>query len=86
LLHLSAPATTDGFGAALDSEWLLAGLSRLPEEQRVALLLHDVHGYSVRELSAITKCPEGTVKARLHYARKKVQEILICPDEEASNE
>jgi len=76
----------DEVKSMLDSEWLLEGIARLPADQQVALLLHEVHGFSVSELAAITGSPEGTVKARLHYARKALQQILICPDGEAKDE
>lgn len=69
----------------LDSEWLLAGIAKLPNPQQVALILHEVHGFSVKDVAEFTGCPEGTVKARLHYARATLQQILICPDEEAHN-
>jgi RNA polymerase sigma-70 factor (ECF subfamily) len=82
ICHLAPVKTRDEVEAALDSEWLLGAISKLPKDQQLALLLHDVHGYSVRELSVIAQCPEGTVKARLHYARKKVQELLDCPNED----
>jgi len=66
----------------LDAEWLLEGLSQLKDEHRVALLLYEVHGFSVKEVAEITHSPEGTVKARLHYARQRLRQILICPQEE----
>lgn len=66
----------------VDAEWLLAGLRQLSEEHRLALLLHEVHGFSVKEVAAMTRAPEGTVKARLHYARRRLREILVCPEEE----
>jgi len=66
----------------LDSEWLLDGIAKLNPQHRIALLLHEVHGFSVGEVATITGSPEGTVKARLHYARKRIQQILICPDGE----
>jgi len=66
----------------VDSEWLLGGLAKLTPTHRLTVLLHDVHEFSVREVAAITGCPEGTVKARLHYTRKKLQQALCCPDQE----
>ena len=75
---LSAPQTE----TLLDAEWLLGGLDKLTPPHRIAVLLHDVHGFSVGEVAQITGSPEGTVKARLHYARKHLQRLLICPDEE----
>jgi len=81
LCHLPQPRRQSDADAALDAEWLLAGLAKVSEDHRVALILHDVHGFSVAEVASIVKSPEGTVKARLHYARKRLQQILVCPNE-----
>jgi RNA polymerase sigma-70 factor (ECF subfamily) len=74
------PPTAVSADSMIDSEWLLAGLCQLSSEHRIALLLYEVQGFSVKEVAAITHCPEGTVKARLHYARKRLREILVCPE------
>ena len=82
ICHLSTPKEPATVDTMIDGEWLLGGMAKLSNEQRITLLLHDVHGFSVNEVATITHCPDGTVKARLHYARKKLQRILICPDQE----
>ncbi|MHB2022976.1 MAG: RNA polymerase sigma factor SigM [Mycobacteriales bacterium] len=46
-----------------------AALARLPQEQRVALLLVDMLGHSVQEAAGITGVPEGTVKSRCARGR-----------------
>ena len=45
-------------------------MRRLPEKYRTVIILHYFRGYDVKELSAILKIPEGTVKYRLHRARE----------------
>jgi RNA polymerase sigma-70 factor, ECF subfamily len=58
------------------SQWIEAGIARLPVEQRLALTLCDVHGYAYEEISEMTGMPMGTVKSRINRARAKLREHL----------
>ena len=51
-------------------------LSRLSEEHRLVVLLHDVEGYKLAEIQALAGTPVGTLKSRLHRARARLREIL----------
>lgn len=51
-------------------------ISRLSPEMRAVVILHDVEGLTHREISDILRCSEGTVKSRLHHARKKLRRLL----------
>ena len=53
------------------------GIRALPPEQRLALVLCDVHGYAYEEIVEITGLPMGTVKSRINRARTKVRDFLI---------
>ncbi len=44
-------------------------IAKLPEEQRVVLLLVSVEGMKYREAAAVLGCPIGTVMSRLSRAR-----------------
>lgn len=55
---------------------LTAELERLPERLRMPVLLHDVEGYTHREISGMLDIPEGTSKARLFEARTRLREAL----------
>ncbi len=57
-------------------ERLERAIELLPEEQRVALLHCDREGLSYREIADIMETPLGTVMSRIHYARKKLREVL----------
>jgi RNA polymerase sigma-70 factor, ECF subfamily len=57
-------------------EQVLALLQRLPVEQRSALLLNCVEGFSLEEIAQITEVPVGTVKSRLHTARHAMRRLL----------
>jgi RNA polymerase sigma-70 factor, ECF subfamily len=51
-------------------------LSRLPPPQRSVLLLHFVEDFSLEEIAHITETQIGTVKSRLHYAKKALRKLL----------
>ena len=48
----------------------------LPDDQRLAVLLCDVHGYAYEEIVEITGWPMGTVKSRISRARIKLRQHL----------
>ena len=68
-----APAVAVDSDTALD---VRAALARLPEEQRIALILVDVQGYPVSEVAAILRVPEGTVKSRCARGRARLAALL----------
>lgn len=51
-------------------------LSQLPPEQRSAVILHYLEGWSVWEIAQTFDLPAGTVKTRLMYARKHLSKVL----------
>jgi RNA polymerase sigma-70 factor (ECF subfamily) len=55
---------------------VVAALRRLPDEQRAALVLVDMEGYSVAEAAAILDCAVGTVKSRCSRGRSRLAELL----------
>jgi len=53
-----------------------AALAQLPTEQRVALVLLDMQGYSVAEIAQILGVAEGTVKSRAARGRARLALLL----------
>ena len=51
-------------------------LNQLPQPQRSVLLLHFVEDYSLEEIASITMTRVGTVKSRLHYAKKALKKLI----------
>ncbi len=51
-------------------------LDRLPAPHRAVVLLHFLEDFSLEEIARITEAPLGTVKSRLHYARKALRKQL----------
>lgn len=54
-----------------------ATLEELPLHHRAVLTLHYLHDYSITEIAEILELPEGTVKSRLHHARKLLKARLV---------
>ncbi len=53
-------------------------LERLPEADRYLLLLREIEGYSVAQLSEITRISEPRVRARLFRARQRLAQEFRC--------
>lgn len=61
--------------AAADLE---AALARLPVELRTVILLADGEGMPYAEIAQVMECPMGTVRSRLHRARRLVRQHLLA--------
>ncbi len=66
-----SPSTTCADGARVQSY-----LETLPDDYRVAVLLHDVYGLSNPEIAQLLGCSVATAKIRLHRARRRLREVL----------
>ena len=63
------------FREGFEDEVLLA-LQTLPEAQRTAVVLCDIEGLEYEEIAHILECPVGTVRSRIHHARKRLKASL----------
>ncbi|UMZ72559.1 RNA polymerase sigma factor [Natranaerofaba carboxydovora] len=52
------------------------GISKLPKEQRIIIILREMEELSYEEISEVLEISIGTVKSRLNRARKNLKEIL----------
>ena len=57
---------------------LQEAIDRLPAEHRAAVCLRHVEGLSVQEVAEALGIPEGTVKSRLHYARRELRRYVVA--------
>lgn len=57
-------------------ERLWVAIDALPETLRLVVVLGSLEGHTMNELSRLLDLPEGTVKSRLHEARKRLAEAL----------
>lgn len=51
-------------------------LHQLPPAHRSVLLLHYLEDFPIEEIATITGTPTGTVKSRLHHARRSLRALL----------
>jgi RNA polymerase sigma-70 factor (ECF subfamily) len=61
---------------------LRTAIQKLPKEHQAVLHLFYLEMYSVREIGAILKLPDGTVKSRLFNAREKLKLIIKSKNHE----
>ncbi len=54
-----------------------AGISTLPIEQRVVVVLSDIQGLSYQEIAQVTGLALGTVKSRLSRGRARLRDHLV---------
>jgi len=57
---------------------LQAGLTTLPPDQRLAVVLSDVHGLSYDEIAGNTRVSVGTVKSRISRGRERMRRYLAA--------
>jgi len=59
----------DAFSNLLDDE-ISKAISELPEDFRTVVILSDIEGFTYEEIADFVDIPVGTVRSRLHRARK----------------
>jgi RNA polymerase sigma-70 factor (ECF subfamily) len=53
-----------------------AAVARLPLRYRVALVLHEIEGWTYLDIARELGCREGTVKSRVHRGRQQLKKRL----------
>ena len=78
LLRAEPPdsAVPEGGGAVDDRLLVRQALGRLPERQRVAVILRFLCDLPVAEVAQVLGCSEGTVKSRTHHALRTLRTAL----------
>ena len=66
--------------APVELRELRRAVGRLPQEQRVPLLLHWLRGLKYEEIAAKMGVPLGTVQSRISRARKALRAMIELPD------
>jgi RNA polymerase sigma-70 factor, ECF subfamily len=59
-----------------EAEAFFVLVGQLPDAQRSALLLHVLEDFSLEEIAGITDVPLGTVKSRLHHAKRALRQLV----------
>jgi len=73
---IEAESGNDPRGQLDSARWLERAMAALTAEDRAMIVLFEIEGYPVAELASIFGKPEGTIKARLFRARKKMRERI----------
>lgn len=81
---VGASSAKDNVEAIVETrEWqarLQHSVSGLPENQRLAVQLFYLQGYSIKEISSCLGVPVSALKKRLFEARKKLKSALVVSD------
>ena len=59
-------------------DWVRQAMQRLPDAQRITVLLVFYLGMSYEEVAEVADCPVNTVKTRMFHARKKLKSLLMA--------
>jgi RNA polymerase sigma-70 factor (ECF subfamily) len=74
--QVTDPAAEGPDFTAEDGERIHHALDKLAMEHREVLVLRFLEGMAYEEIAAVTGCGIGTVKSRLHYAKRALRQIL----------
>ncbi len=66
------PSFTEDDAAALHES-----LNEIGLKHREVLVLYFLEDFSLTEIAMVVGCSEGTVKSRIHYAKRAMKEILL---------
>lgn len=64
----------------VDVFFLYKALNLLPPDQKEALVLFEISGFSIKEIAELKKTSEDCIKQRLSRGRKKLAELLLDRD------
>ena len=70
------PDPAEALAAKADAEAIREAVTHLPIHYRAVIIFRYFEDMTVPEIAAILKMPEGTVKFRLHKAKKMMRRIL----------
>lgn len=80
----AARAQPDGVIPLLTAMDLERCIARLPEGGRKVYVLHEIEGYTHREIAELLQVAVGTVKAQLHRSRKLLR-VMLTDEREAAH-
>ncbi len=59
---------------------LREAMSEMGDKMRTVLVLFELEGYTIEDISSMLSISRGTVKSRLHYARRKLKDVLMSDE------
>jgi len=83
----SSPGPDEVIQQSEMDEQIRAALHRLPDEQRVVIVLRHYEGLKFQQIASVLNCPLGTVKSRMHHGLEQLRARLkrYCWEGEASH-
>jgi RNA polymerase sigma-70 factor, ECF subfamily len=76
-LHLAGSHESDDLSfTEEDATAIHEALNELGPKHREVLVLYFLEDFSLQEIATIVGCSEGTVKSRIHYAKRALKQIL----------
>ncbi|MBU0482460.1 MAG: RNA polymerase sigma factor [Proteobacteria bacterium] len=72
----SLPGPEKSLQISQEKDAVLTALGKLSIDQKIVCIMHDMEGYTLNELEDILDIPLGTLKSRLHRARKSLRGFL----------
>jgi RNA polymerase sigma factor (sigma-70 family) len=81
--RLTDPSPTPGGETVLERLRLEAALSKLPEQTRAVVWLHDVEGFTHDEIAALFKKTASYSKSQLSRAHARLRELMVQDEEGA---
>lgn len=76
-LPSTEPSPSESAAQNETSAWVRQCVDRLSERHRRVILLRFFEDASLADMALVLRCPEGTVKSRLHAALEKLREMKM---------
>ena len=70
---MASSGTAEQVAAREIGEEIATAVAKLPEDQRVALVLSEYHGLSYAEIAGVMRCSEKSVESRLYRAKQTLR-------------
>ena len=72
----TAPSSLDKVIQLEEAEMIAVAVKALPMKLKTVVVLYYYDSFSVKEIAEMLGLMEGTVKSRLHTARKRMQQMI----------
>lgn len=56
---------------------IMSAIYSLSEQQRIPIILYYYNNMSYQDIASIMNCPEGTIKSRIHTAKKTLKDLIL---------
>jgi len=81
--EMARPNSTDEFSEAHERDLIRTSLSRLTPDQQIVVALRFYADLTVADIAERLNVPQGTVASRLHYALKRLEEVIRASEKES---